>query len=75
MLTAGGIFGTVVKVEEEEGVLVVEIAKDIRVRVARGTLSEVVTKPQGGKGPAQAKTEESAESGGKGLMSQLFGKK
>ena len=75
VLTAGGIFGTVVKIEEEEGILVVEIAKDIRVRVARGTLSEVVTKPQGGKGPAQAKTEESTESGGKGLMSQLFGKK
>ncbi len=75
VLTAGGIFGTVVKIEEEEGILVVEIAKDIRVRVARGTLSEVMTKPQGGKGPAQAKTEESTKSGGKGLMSQLFGKK
>ena len=75
VLTAGGIIGSVVKVEEGEDILMVEIAKDIRVRVARGTISEVLTKPQGGKGPAQAKSEPAAEGGAKGLMSQLFGKK
>ena len=31
VLTAGGIIGSVVKVEEGEDILVVEIAKDIRV--------------------------------------------
>ena len=32
VLTAGGIIGTVVKVEDSDDVLLVEIAKDIRVR-------------------------------------------
>ena len=76
VLTAGGIIGTVVKVEDSDDVLLVEIAKDIRVRVARSTISDVLNKPQAAKGPAQAKTEGGAESAPKtGLMAQLFGKK
>lgn len=76
VLTSGGIIGTVVKVEEGEDVLLVEIAKDIRVRVARGTISELLTKPQAGKGPAQAPAGGAGEGAAKtGLMSQLFGKK
>ena len=72
VLTAGGIIGTVVKVEEDN-TLLVDIAKDVRVRIARGTISEVLTKPQAGTAAA-AKAE--APSGAKaGLMSQLFGKK
>ena len=39
VLTGGGILGTVVKVEDSDDILLVEIAKDIRVRVARGTIS------------------------------------
>ncbi len=80
VLTAGGIIGSVVKVEDSEDVLLVEIAKDIRVRVARGTISDVLNKPQAAKGPAAAKAD--APAGGAaqgaaktGLMSQLFGKK
>ena len=38
VLTAGGIIGTVVKVEDSDDVLLVEIAKDIRVRVARSDI-------------------------------------
>ena len=74
VLTAGGIIGSVVKVEESEDVLLVEIAKDIRVRVARSTISDVLNKPQ----PAAAATKPEAAAGGAaktGLMSQLFGKK
>ena len=72
VLTAGGIIGTVVKVEDDN-TLLVDIAKDVRVRVARSTISEVLGKPQVGAAPA-AKAE--AGSGPKpGLMSQLFGKK
>ena len=72
VLTAGGIFGTVVKLEEGEDVVLVEIAKDIRVRVARGTISDVLTKPQ----PAgQAQKTEAVAGQRSGLMSQLFGKK
>jgi preprotein translocase subunit YajC len=74
VLTAGGIIGSVVKVEESEDVLLVEIAKDIRVRVARSTISDVLNKPQ----PAAAAAKPEAAGGGAaktGLMSQLFGKK
>jgi preprotein translocase subunit YajC len=73
VLTAGGIIGTVVKVEDDN-TLLVEIAKDIRVRVARGTISEILNKQPAAKGPAQAggSTEGAAKTG---LMSQLFGKK
>ena len=71
VLTAGGIIGTVVKIEEDN-TLLVDIAKDVRVRVARSTISEVIGKPQ----PGAAKPEGVAAGGAKsGLMSQLFGKK
>jgi preprotein translocase subunit YajC len=74
VLTAGGIIGTVVKVEEDN-LLLVEIAKDIRVRIARSTISELLTKPAAGKAadaPAAGSTEGAPKTG---LMSQLFGKK
>jgi preprotein translocase subunit YajC len=75
VLTAGGIIGTVVKVEEDN-TLLVEIAKDIRVRVARGTISELLTKPApAAKGPAQAGSSTEGGAAKTGLMSQLFGKK
>ena len=74
VLTAGGIIGTVVKVEDDN-TLLVDIAKDVRVRVARSTISEVLTKPQAG-APAAGRAEAAPESGARsGLMSQLFGKK
>ena len=72
VLTAGGIIATVVNVEDAE--LLVEIAKDVRVRVARSTISDVLSKPQPG-GEA-AKPAAGTVAGAKsGLMSQLFGKK
>jgi preprotein translocase subunit YajC len=75
VLTGGGIIGSVVKVEDGDDVLLVEIAKDIRVRVARSTISDVLNKPQA-REAAQAKAEGGAESAPKaGLMAQLFGKK
>ncbi|MGI9451672.1 MAG: preprotein translocase subunit YajC [Geminicoccaceae bacterium] len=75
VLTAGGIFGTVTKVEEAEDAVMVEIAKDVRVRVARSTISDVVNKT-GQTKPANDTGSSSVSSGGKsGLMSQLFGKK
>ena len=74
VLTSGGIMGTIVKVEED-GTLLVEIAKDVRVRIARGTISDVLTKPQAAAG-GQAQTAAGGGGAAKGgLMSQLFGKK
>jgi preprotein translocase subunit YajC len=70
VLTGGGIIGTVVKAEDNE--LLVEVAKDVRVRVARGTISDLLSKPE----PAAAQGRSAAEGGAKtGLMAQLFGKK
>jgi preprotein translocase subunit YajC len=75
VLTAGGIIGTVVKIEEDN-TLLVDIAKDVRVRVARSTISELIGKPQPAAREAAAKPEGGAAGGIKaGLMSQLFGKK
>jgi preprotein translocase subunit YajC len=75
VLTSGGIIGTVIKVEEGEDVLLVEIAKDVRVRVARGTISELLNKPPVGRTAAQAPADGGAVAPKTGLMSQLFGKK
>ena len=56
VITGGGLFGTVTKVVSD-GELVVQIAEAVKVRVARGTISEVVSKTE----PAQAgKTEKAA---------------
>jgi preprotein translocase subunit YajC len=77
ILTAGGIIGTVVKIEDDN-TLLVDIAKDVRVRIARGTISELLSKPQvaGAAGAASKAEAAGTESGARsGLMSQLFGKK
>jgi preprotein translocase subunit YajC len=72
VLTAGGIIGSVVKVEDGE--LLVEIAKDVRVRVARSTISDVLSKPQPA-GEAAGPVGGTTAGAKSGLMSQLFGKK
>ena len=48
IVTAGGIIGTVTKVEEQ--ILVVEIAEGVKVDVHRHTVAESLSKPE----PAQA---------------------
>ncbi len=76
VLTSGGIYGSVVKVEDADDVAVVEIAKDVRVRVARSTISDVVNKTMQQGKPANDTGGAVAGGGEKPtLMSQLFGKK
>jgi preprotein translocase subunit YajC len=75
VLTAGGIYGSVVKIEEADDVAVVEIAKDVRVRVVRSTISDVVNKTAQPAQAANANTTGAAPGEKTGLMSQLFGKK
>ena len=58
VVTAGGFIGTVAKVHDDE--LEVEIAKDVKVRVVRGTISEVVNKSQPRAEKTTAKREEPA---------------
>jgi preprotein translocase subunit YajC len=42
IVTGGGVFGTIIKLEGED-VVVVDIADGVRVKVQRGTISAVVT--------------------------------
>jgi hypothetical protein len=65
----------VVKIEEADDVAVVEIAKDVRVRVVRSTISDVVNKTAQPAQAANANTTGAAPGEKAGLMSQLFGKK
>jgi len=44
VLTAGGIYGTVVGVKTEENVVIVKIADDVKVEVAISTLNGVINK-------------------------------
>lgn len=74
VLTSGGIIGTVIK-EEGDTELLVEIAKDVRVRVARHLVSDLLGKPQPGKAAGASAASTSAEPAKSGLMNQLFGKK
>ncbi len=64
ILTAGGIYGSVIKVINEKEIQV-EIAENTRVRIATGTLLDVLTKPE----PANdtGKTEK------KSLLGSIFG--
>ena len=45
VLTGGGIIGKVTRVEAGDSTLVVEIAQNVTVKVARATITEVLTKP------------------------------
>ncbi len=45
VVTGGGIVGTVTKVSADDNELTVEIADNVRVKVLRGTISEVLSKP------------------------------
>jgi preprotein translocase subunit YajC len=42
VVTSGGILATVSKVESDEGILVVEIASNVKVKVKRDTISQVL---------------------------------
>ncbi len=71
VVTGGGIIGTVSKLEGETEVTV-EIADNVKVRVLRGTIQDVLhkTQPVGGvkeEGEGEAKPEEKAR-GLKGLL-------
>jgi preprotein translocase subunit YajC len=60
VVTGGGLIGTVTKVLSETE-LQVEVADGVRVRVVRGTLQDVLSKPE----PAdKAKSAEKADNGG-----------
>ncbi|MDX1575462.1 MAG: preprotein translocase subunit YajC [Kiloniellales bacterium] len=85
VVTQGGLYGTVTKVVSDAE-LQVEIADGVRVRVVKGTISEVLSKPEpakasggktaGGKAANDDKKagpiKQDAKAGG-GMMSKLLG--
>lgn len=60
VVTGGGIFGTVTKVVNDQEI-VVQIADAVKVRIARGTISEVVSKTE----PAQVEKKDKPGEGAK----------
>ncbi|MFP6759887.1 MAG: preprotein translocase subunit YajC [Alphaproteobacteria bacterium] len=46
VITAGGLHATVVKVEDDEQTVVLEIADKVRVKAERSTISGLASKPQ-----------------------------
>ncbi|MBL8704218.1 MAG: preprotein translocase subunit YajC [Rhodospirillales bacterium] len=77
VLTGGGIIGTVTKVVSDTEVIV-EIAEGVRVRMARGTIADVLTRgdaaPAGGGGgtPAAANEQQKPQGMG-GMLGGLLG--
>ncbi|HAI31505.1 MAG TPA: preprotein translocase subunit YajC, partial [Thalassospira sp.] len=59
-VTAGGLIGTVAKVVGDDE-LSVEIAEGVKVKVARGMVSTVLSKTEPAKGDAKDEKEEKAE--------------
>jgi preprotein translocase subunit YajC len=50
VVTSGGLIGKVTKVDDQKGEVEVELAPNVRVRVVRSTISQVVSKTE----PAEA---------------------
>ena len=44
VITAGGLIGKVTKVDDQKGELEVELAPNVKVRVVRSTISQVLSK-------------------------------
>lgn len=72
VVTSGGILGKVTKVDDQEAILSVEVAKEVVIRVQRHTIAEVVAKPQ----PVANNNQPAASSGsGGGILNKIMGKK
>jgi preprotein translocase subunit YajC len=41
IVTSGGIHGTIVGIKDKNGILVIQVAKDVRIEVSRGSVSRV----------------------------------
>ena len=41
VVTSGGVHGTITGIKEQEGILVVQVAKEVRIEVSRGSISRV----------------------------------
>ena len=71
IITGGGVHGKVTKVLNEAEVMV-EIAEGVRIKIARGTISNLLTQRDGGTTTAAPAA---ANDGVGGLIGKLMGKK
>jgi preprotein translocase subunit YajC len=46
VVTNGGMHGTIAGVKEKEGILVIQVAKDVKIEISRGAVSKVVEKKE-----------------------------
>ncbi|MCB1834344.1 MAG: preprotein translocase subunit YajC [Geminicoccaceae bacterium] len=72
VLTSGGIVGKITKVED--AFLMVEIAKDVQVKVAKGTVSDLMSKPQPAANTNAATPAAGSGASGGGFLGKLFKK-
>jgi preprotein translocase subunit YajC len=72
IVTSGGIYGTVARVIDDNA-LEVEIAPNVKVKLARGTISENMTRAEQGQTP-KAANDGGAGGQKKGLLDRLTGR-
>lgn len=41
VVTSGGVHGTITGIKEKEGILVIQVAKDVQIEVSRGSITRV----------------------------------
>lgn len=44
VVTAGGIFGTIAGIKENENIVIVKIAENVKVELSRGSIGQVIQK-------------------------------
>lgn len=71
VITSGGMYGKVTKVDDDS--VTVEIAKEVNVKIVKGTLTDIVGKNQPVKPPAPANDTDKGSGGG--FLGKLMGKK
>ena len=60
IITSGGLHGRITGIKESEGVLVVEIADKVRVKIARGNVSALTQSAAQPQAPQKSKQDEGA---------------
>jgi len=74
VVTAGGIIGRVAKVEAGDNTVIVEIAPNVQVKVARHTISEILTKPAPATGNDNKPVGAAAPAGMGAMLARFFKK-
>lgn len=64
IVTGGGVIGTVIRVAPDNDEVIVEIAKDVRIKVVKGTIQTVMREP--GEAPQKPDAKQDNDPRGKG---------